>query len=194
MTESILIGVIFIGQIMTRKNWIDIHLYISTFFLPLLLLFSITGTLYMLGEKGSESRELVLTFEAPLSKNIDKLQLEINEVLKSQNIKPDYEYLKLKGGSIYLRPTSRNHYMIKRGSPNKLYKVQPSAQKLFMELHKGHGPTLFKYFSILFGFSFLVIVFSGAYLGISNKALRKKTIPALVAGIAVTGILILLYN
>ena len=49
---------------MTRKTLIQIHLILSSFLLPFLLLMPITGGLYLIGEKGAEQKEVAFTIDS----------------------------------------------------------------------------------------------------------------------------------
>jgi hypothetical protein len=144
--------------------------------MPFFILFVVTGTLYLAGIKGESEKKLVKTFDITLSKNVEILDAQVKQILKDEGIKFDYEYLKIKGKSIYLRPTSRDYYVFERAEQTKLYKVESSFQKKMMELHKGHGPTLFKRFSIVFGVGLFLVGITGIYLGVSVKAYRRTSL------------------
>ena len=60
------------------------------------------------------------------------------------------------------------------------------------ELHKGHGPTLYKQFEIAFSMALVVIMLSGLYLGLASKGLKTRTIQLSLSGTALFLILALL--
>ena len=51
-----------------------------------------------------------------------------------------------------------------------------------MELHKGHGPKLFKSYQKLVALLLLAVVFGGILVGLLAKAYRRHTIIALAGG------------
>jgi hypothetical protein len=56
----------------------------------------------------------------------------------------------------------------------------PSLQKKMMELHMGHGPSVYHVYQQIFAAGMLFIIVSGLWLGLSSPRLRKPT--ALAAG------------
>ena len=51
-----------------------------------------------------------------------------------------------------------------------------------MELHKGHGPALFKTYQKLVALTLFFVIFGGVMVGLLAKAYRRKTVIALVFG------------
>jgi len=58
-----------------------------------------------------------------------------------------------------------------------------------MELHKGHGPKLFKIYQIITGMALFFIIVGGVVVGLMARAYRRKTIIASSIG---TGAFLLL--
>jgi esterase/lipase len=52
-----------------------------------------------------------------------------------------------------------------------------------MELHKGHGPKLFKTYQKLVALALIGVVLGGFMVGLLAKAYRRKTIVATVLGL-----------
>lgn len=97
----------------------------------------------------------------------------------------DFEYVKVKGNTLYTRPTSREHYVIKlQGQQVEIVHAVPSLQSRMIELHKGHGPTAFKTFQKVFAMGLLFTTGSGLWLGLSAAGLRKRTLLTALAGSA----------
>ena len=54
-----------------------------------------------------------------------------------------------------------------------------------MELHKGHGPSLFTAYQKLVALALILVVLSGVWMGLASKVLRKKTGLVSLAGLVV---------
>lgn len=155
---------------MNRNQLVKIHLYLSSFFLPFLFLFSVTGGLYLLGFKGTETKTEVFRTEGTLLSTKES----VNSYLEKANIKFKYEYLKSNKNSHILRPSNRTHYLVEQFENEVVInKLEPSGQKLFMEMHKGHGPSFFKTFSIIWALGLILITLTGILIGWKVKSYRK---------------------
>ena len=102
-----------------------------------------------------------------------------------------YEYVKVSGESLYTRPTSSDHYIIKLNEGGvEVIHARPSLQSWMIELHKGHGPSAFKTFQKAFAVGLLFIILSGLWLGISAARLRRSTLLTATAGAVVFALLL----
>jgi hypothetical protein len=167
-----------------RKTWINLHLYVAAFFLPLVLLVSISGGLYLVGIKGTvDTATHALPASAQLDFASDTLIQDVRSLLASQGMDADFEYLKVSGGRVTTRPTSRDHFILSHsGAQLVLQTASPNLQSRLIELHKGHGPGWFKTLQKAFAVGLAFVVLSGAWLGLSAPALRVPTATTIVAG------------
>ena len=169
---------------MNRAFFITIHMYLAAFFAPFIFLVAISGGLYLVGVKGSLQEDPVFLAEGiVIDAKSPTLKADVDELLITAGVSDyNYEYVKVKGSTLYTRPTSRTHYIIKLGDEVKVSKAQPSLQNALMELHKGHGPTTFKTFQKFFALGLFCIVASGLWLGLSALGLRKRTLLIFLGG------------
>ena len=94
-----------------------------------------------------------------------------------------FEYVKVKGTTLYTRPTTRDHYVIKLANGHaEVSSASPNLQSSMIELHKGHGPGRFKTFQKIFSLGLLLIILTGLGLGISATRLRSSTLLTTTAG------------
>ena len=176
-----------------RKTLILLHLYIAAFMAPAFGLVAISGGLYLLGNKGKVERVTIpFPSQTTLDFGSDTLEMDIREMLKSADIDHKFEYLKIRENQVQTRPTSREFIEFKQ-SPTGLMVTRntPDLQYTMMELHKGHGPKLFKKYQYLVALALLGVVFGGFLVGLLAKAYRKKAIGASVIGFVVFLILAL---
>ena len=169
-----------------RKTLITLHLLFAAFLTPSFLMLALTGGNYLSGIKGSfEKTPLSLASNAQLDfkKDDDILKEDIIKLLEQSNITHKFEYVKNRGKIVQLRPTSRKYLELEQ-TPGGLKAswVQPSFQAGMMELHKGHGPTLFKTYQKFVALGLLLVVLGGFLVGLLSKVYRRRTIITMILG------------
>lgn len=179
---------------MNRKLLITIHMYLAAFFAPAVLLVAISGGLYLAGIKGEVEQETIYnSSDIEIDTTSSALQQDVAALLATAGVNAySFEYVKVSGNTLYTRPTSANHYIVKltaRGT--EVIHARPSLQSRMIELHKGHGPTAFKTFQKAFAVALTVIILSGLWLGVSATRLRRSTLLTTAAGAVVFALLLL---
>ncbi len=176
-----------------RKTLINLHLLFAGFMAPAFLLFAISGGLYLVGVKGgTETTAVSLPAGATLDFESDTLEADVRALLQSADIRHRFEYIRNRGTRIELRPTSRTYLEFKQ-TPEGLTATRhdPDLQKSMIELHMGHGPSLFKTYQKVVAITLIGVVFGGVLVGLLARAYRRKTIIALVVGTVLFGLLAL---
>ncbi len=175
------------AALIARKTLVSVHLYLASFFAPIIIIMAISGGLYLFGVKGNTAYTDVGQVDGvTLSAKSPTLSDDVQAVLKSAGIDSRFEYVKDKGSSFYTRPTSREHYLLQQqGDTIVIKRGEPDLQAALMELHKGHGPSLFKWLEKLFAIALVLIMASGLYLGLQSPMLKNKTLALSGAGLAV---------
>jgi hypothetical protein len=179
---------------MDRKLLIKIHMYLAAFFAPAVLLVAMSGGLYLLGVKGTVEQETIYsTSEIKIDSKSASLKADVAALLASAGVTSySFEYVKVKGATLYTRPTSSDHYLIKSNADGvEVIHARPSLQSRMIELHKGHGPTAFKTFQKVFAIGLIFIMLSGLWLGISAARLRRSTLLTATAGAVIFALLLL---
>ena len=172
---------------MNRSFWIKAHLFAAAFFAPVLVIIATSGGLYLLGIKGSVEE---ITIPAPAGASLDlnsqSLEQDVSRLLADAGVTHNFEYLRAGGNTLTTRPTSRTYYVIEATADGVgISRNVPSLQKRMIELHKGHGPVLFKEFQKIMAAALLFVLLSGAWLGLSSKGLRNKTVTTMGGGLLV---------
>lgn len=170
-----------------RKIIVKIHLYLAAFFTPMVLVMALSGGLYLFGIKGATHYEEVATIQGvTLNHKSPSLKQEVDKVLQQAGIDVNYEYVKVKGKRLFTRPTSGEHYRLDiRGSQVLVSRGSPNLQAMLMELHKGHGPGLFKWLEKAFAVALVLIMVSGVVLGLQSPLYKMKTLGLSAAGCVV---------
>ena len=170
-----------------RKYLVLAHLWLAGLMAPAFALHAISGGLYLMNITGEVATERVALPEgAELDFNSAGLEADVRQLLKDANLKSDFEYIQIRGDVIQLRPTSKP-YLEFKPSPKGLTatRIKPDTVRSMMELHKGHGPQLFKIYQKLVAVLLLGVVLGGILIGVLARAYRRHTIIAVVTGFAV---------
>ncbi len=176
----------------TRKLFVTLHLIFAGLLAPAFLLLAITGGNYLLGNKGSfEKTPIALSQGASLDFKSSSLEDDVRKFLLDNDIDHDFEYVKNRGTTIQLRPTSRKYIEMTQSVEGlKASWVEPSLQAGFMELHKGHGPKLFKTYQKLVALGLIGVVFGGILVGLMAPAYRRRTIISTALGVLIFVVLV----
>lgn len=161
-----------------RRFLILVHLYLASIAAPSLIMVAVSGALYLANvEAKVTSTPVSLPQNAALDFQSKTLEDDIRALLQSSNIDIDFEYIRSRGNLAMTRPTSREHVVFKK-TPNGLTASleNPGLQYSLMELHKGHGPKIFRTYQILAGISLFLIVLGGLIVGMLAKNYRKPTL------------------
>lgn len=169
---------------MNKSLLVKIHLFLSAFFAPFLLLMAFTGTSYLFSYKGSVENELV--------KNI-QIQYLTDEIVKNTlfSIDPSYsfEYTKGSNDKMITRPTTRESYeFIKKDNGYDVYRVSPNFLKRIIEVHKGHGPSLLKWLQKLLGICLILILTTGIMISFKSKKHKTMSLGFMTLGILILGL------
>lgn len=172
---------------MTRSFWIKAHLFAASFFAPALVIIATSGGLYLIDIKGSvEETSVQVPADVRLDLKSNSIEQDVRSLFENLNIDHDFEYLRAGGNTLTTRPTSRTFYVLKVSTDGvDVSRNVPNLQKRMIELHKGHGPLLFKDFQKFMAVALLFILLSGAWLGLSSKGLRTKTMATMGGGLVV---------
>jgi len=168
-----------------RKYLILAHLWLAGLMAPAFALHAISGGLYLMNIKGEAATERVaLPVDAKLDFKSETLEADVRTLLTNANIKHDFEYVKIRETLIQLRPTSKPYLEFKQ-TPQGLSatRIKPNTVRSMMELHKGHGPQLFKTYQKLVALFLLAVVFGGILVGLLAKAYRRHTVIAVGVGL-----------
>ena len=171
---------------MNRSLLVTIHLYLSSFFAAMVVVMATSGGLYLLGVKGSVTEEEIAAVGGGNALLEDPSKEAVLATLAAAGIEGySFDYVKSRGETLYTRPTSRSHYILDiDGDAVTVTRAVPSLQKRLMELHLGHGPSLFRDFEKVFAAGMLFIILSGVWLGLKSPKLRRSTLISTGAGFA----------
>lgn len=173
------------NPIAIRKVLVQIHLYCAAFLTPAFLLVAVSGGLYLSGIKGkTQTTPIDLPPEVQLSSDSPTLEQDIKTILSDQGVDIDFEYIKNRGNVLQTRPTSRDYVQFKLSPDGLTADIhKPNLTYSLMELHKGHGPKLYRQYSKLAAIALFIVVIGGFLVGLLAPAYRKATIVSTSVGL-----------
>lgn len=172
------------SPIKMRNILVTLHLYGAALLAPAFLLVAITGGLKLADVTG-KAKETPIDIPAgtafdPKSPNFEA---DVRTFLNTQKIDVDFDYIRVRGSDFTTRPTSRTHVDFKaKDGQLTAKKVEPDTLFALMEIHKGHGPKIYKLFGALAGLTLFFVIIGGLVIGLLSPAYRKTTIFSTIAG------------
>ncbi len=179
------------NKVKLRRTLVSVHLYLAALLAPAFLLMATTGALYLSGFQG-ESEETAVEVPAGYSFNADDpdVDAEIRRFIADQDLGIEFDYIRGRGDSMTTRPTSRTHLRIAtEDGETTATVVRPDTLSALTELHKGHGPQVFRMFGIVIGVTLVLVVIGGLIVGLLAPSYRRPTALSALAGTVVLGYL-----
>ncbi|MGH1421286.1 MAG: PepSY-associated TM helix domain-containing protein [Hyphomonas sp.] len=161
-----------------RRLLIHIHLYLAGFLAPGFLLVAFSGALYLAQlNGGTQSTPIALPANITLDSASPSIEEDVRAVLKQAGVDVRFEYIRGRGDRFMTRPTTRDFVVFENG-PDGLNATleSPSFTYAMMELHKGHGPRIFRMYSIVAGIALFLVVLGGLAVGLLAKNYRRPTL------------------
>lgn len=168
-----------------RKTLINLHLLFAGFMAPVFILLAVSGGLYLIGNKGEfKATPIELPADAALDFKSPTIDADVKALLANAGIEHKFGYVKDRGANkIHLRPTNRTYLeFIQTPEGLTANRVVPNFQGAMIELHKGHGPKLFKTYQKIVAIGLVGVVLGGVLVGLLALAYRRKTLGALAIG------------
>lgn len=181
------------------KKFVIVHTALAGFFLPMGLMYAITGGLYGLGIKGNyQSEEYALQLAEPLPTELSGLVALAERELRQRDIElPTGNAGVKKGGTSYyfewtgsrrdveLQPTADPRQAI-------LKVKETTPHRLFVQLHKAKGGTAFKWFAAVWMVGLVSLFITGSVMAYYAKAYRRIALVSGALGIAVFVVMVAL--
>jgi hypothetical protein len=172
-----------------RKELIILHTALAAFFLPMGLMYAITGGLYGLGVTGEYvNAEHSIALTEPLTANLSTLTKLAENELRARNMPlPSGSAGVKKGGtSFHLEWTGANHDLQLHPTTDpllaRLVIKKTTPHRFFVQLHKAKGGPLFTWFAALWAIGLILLFLTGGILAIALKPYRKLAVGSVIAG------------
>ncbi len=175
-----------------RMLVIRIHALLACFFLPLTLLYFVSGALYSFDIQGDVEKQVYsIKLDRPFAPDLAQLSESIAAALKQHHLSPPTG-----------NPTiaeRNNAYVFRWGDLKRLVEVRPTDNPLqaeliyrkrspltqLMRVHRAEAGSVLRSFSLSMVISLILILGSGVFLAISMPKLRKSALITLGTGFVV---------
>ncbi|RDU69876.1 hypothetical protein CQA62_00210 [Helicobacter cholecystus] len=159
------------------KTFRQIHIYVSLFFLPLALMYAVTGIMLVCGfnqDTGAKKQVLHLPGEFDRNRVVQELKI----LLQSNNIAlpSNFEPQKAKGGGVMYGSAAYNVVVQAEEKGMRVTVTQRSFIGLIMLLHKGKIKWYFNVLAFGFAFALVALYISGLIIANLNKIKTKAWI------------------
>jgi hypothetical protein len=177
-----------------RIQWIKWHAYVSCFFLPLALLFTFTGVLYLLEIEGGPSShdEYILQTDKKFPLKEEEAEKFAVVFIKENNIEiingqtlPDNYYLHDGDQGWWDFHQQITFSPIQEDNSVKVIVEYNNLWRQFVYIHKGIAGDIFYVLSILFGISLFFSLLSGSIVALVMPKLKKNASLSMLAGFVV---------
>ncbi len=162
------------------KTWLNLHLLLSIFFLPLLLAYAITGGMYMAGAPGDLGNKVShVQLHLP---NTPTTPQEATTALKAAGFDAEGEWRKSKNGDLLLGSSAGTHFKLSKDGA--LARVEPGLYPQMLLVHKGKAGLWFTILGYGAAASMIILYVSGLAIVWRNKRKRPLMLITLLLGCA----------
>ncbi len=172
------------NKVKLRNLLVTLHLYGAALLAPVFLLVAVTGGLKMAGIEGkTKDTPITLPAGTKFDTASPTFEADVRAFLAAQKVDVDFEYIRARGNSFTTRPTSRVHVAFEeKAGVLTAKRVEPDLLNGLMEIHKGHGPKIYKTLGWISGVALFFVIFGGLAIGLLSPAYRRPTLLATLAG------------
>ena len=164
-----------------RQFFILVHVILAGFFLPVALVFAITGGLYTFGIKGDyKTVNLDLNLSLPLEPKLSEMITTAEGILKEQGLQSfptGSPGLKKIGTSWQFEWTGISYdFTLEPTAQNEVYKAaikKTSPHRFFVQLHKAKGGLPFKILAGAFAIGLILLFISGVFIALAVPKLKR---------------------
>lgn len=178
----------------TSRFWMTIHLYVSIFFLPVAMIYAVTGGLEIFGYHGSSSEQTIeIPLDEPLADDIYVQEAFVTEQLRKNNMPvPRGRPQTMRGQFVWGRPTGRNVMLriVRDRNVAQLRVEVPGFYNRLALLHEARGGVIFNALAVGFAAAMILIYISGIMICWKAAKLRRAIVLSLISGLLVTAIAI----
>lgn len=174
----------------TRLFLTKVHLIVAALVFPAIAMFLVTGALYTWGNTGEVvETEHVLQLSAPLEKDEDAMRALASRELVRLDLAPPSgkDRIRSMGDSWTFEWTGAQRDVTitpgEMANQAVLTVKEASLHRVFVQLHKAKGSTLFKAYATFLAISLFLLVATGIAVGLMAPAFRSLTIWTSAAGV-----------
>lgn len=171
-----------------RLNWMSWHALLACFFLPMMLLYTVTGSLHLLDIKGENYFEDRVAIH--LEQDFPELEADAYALLTDHYDPEKYgpikgQYYRFGGGHSWYHFDQEIIIAWKRSGDAELQVFHHGLWKKLLLIHKGHAHIVFWVLGLALGLSLIFSLLSGVVLAFSTPRYKKTALASVIAGVVV---------
>ncbi|WP_120945615.1 MULTISPECIES: PepSY domain-containing protein [Helicobacter] len=175
---------------MSLQNLYKFHAYASVFFLPVALLFVVSGVAFLLGFNANSGAQIT-KWSAPLAPKEKELEFLL-DFLKQKNIAlPSKIEPRRHKGALLIGTAGYEINLSAKGDRSVITSIRRSALGVIMQVHKGKAGKALEIWGIIFGVFLCLFYVSGLLMGFKRKN-TKGIFIAFILGLSTLGSLLAL--
>ena len=178
----------------SKKSWMNIHLYLSLFFLPMCAIYVLTGIGYIFDFKDDAGAKIV-EIRLPNAPQKGEEGAFMIETLKANGVKiPSDTAVRVVKGNPTMGSVSYEVAIVadRKSGELKLRAVDRSIYGILVLMHKAKGAAYFNALAVCFALSLAIFYLSGLIMTSFCKNKRKSAGVAVAVGFAITTIAVYL--
>ena len=175
-----------------KKLGHKLHIYISAFFLPVALMYAITGVLYIFGID-EDIGAITNKYTIDMTPNENKIDI-LTDYLKNNNIKipSDTTPKNTKNGGISIGGIYYSARINEVDNKYEITTIQRSIYGAMVLLHKSKGGYYFDIMAVGFSIAIIILYFTGFIITSFCKNRRKEAVVLMSLGLITSVILAIL--
>ncbi|RDU72865.1 hypothetical protein CQA66_02975 [Helicobacter aurati] len=175
----------------TKKSWMQIHTYLSLFFLPAAITYALTGALYICNFK-EDAWANISEYKLHSAPNKGEEAQTMIDILQKHNLEiPKNTEVRMFRGNPTMGNLRYNVSIIKEKNGDYVLRaVERSLYGVLLLMHKSKGKYYFDIIAIGFSISLMLFYLSGLIVTSFAKKNRKAAFSTMGLGFVITGIAI----
>ncbi len=167
-----------------RRTLTTLHLWLAGLLAPAFLVVAISGALHIAGiGEHVEKQPLVIPAGTELNIGAPEFEGQVRTLIKDMDLGVRFEYIRGRGNAAMTRPTTRTYLSFAKTEDGVTAEInKPNFAASLMELHKGHGPRVYRFYQMIVGVILLLVVVGGIAVGLLAKTYRNQTLIAAAIG------------
>ncbi|RDU66740.1 hypothetical protein CQA53_02935 [Helicobacter didelphidarum] len=168
-----------------KQIWMKVHVYLSLFFLPVALLYALTGALYLFDIREEAGANITEFRVESIEKGREKETI-LHELV-TRNIRiPDNTNIKNMRGNLSMGSIAYSITLMKDKEGYKIRVVNRSLYGILLLMHKGKGKFYFDIIAVGFALSLAIFYLSGLVMTSFCKKKRKNALITFCLGLVIT--------
>ncbi len=173
----------------SKKYWMQLHTYLSLFFLPAAIIYAITGALYIFNIKENALANIYTYQIDSMPKQGEEAQTIIAMLQKYNHAIPSNTEVRISSGNVFMGNIKYRAEIIKESDDTCIFRVtNRSLYGVLLLMHKSKGKYYFDIIAISFTISLMLFYLSGLIVTSFAKKNRKVAINVLISGFIITSL------